>query len=314
MAASSPIEPVVDSPVELEPAFESLAAQSKTRMNWLALVIAVIVLAGVVAGAMAMAGYWGPHGRVEAKLKIAVPQTAVGSDPDRLPDPRVEKRARDNVVAMLKSRRLINQVITRVPQRITGWDQVDDLAAWLDERLYVEERGDQVLAVGLKPLVNPDEDKRIVETLVKCLLETLDSQESSRRASRREMLFKLQEQLSRDIEMLQKDLKAYRPGVNLDVEDGTLTIKLQIARDTMTPLSTELSRGRIALAVVKARAKAANQAESDPKVAEEIASLTAQIMATESELSGLFALEGAIVAHQAETNRIEEKLRPISDR
>jgi hypothetical protein len=32
------------------------------------------------------------------------------------------------------------------------------------------------------------------------------------------------------------------------------------------------------------------------------------------ELSGLFALEGAIVARQAEVNRIEEKLRSLLDR
>src|SRR5262249_54458172 len=147
---------------------------------------------------------------------------------------------------------------------------VEDKHALLQERLYVEEGGDKVLTVGLKNLVNPDEDKLILNTLVRCLIERLESQESQRRVARSDSLKKLQNSLSRGIEGLQRELKVNTQGDRGVVAGSSHSHQLQMVQDTKKHLYLARVTARIALASLKARAKAPNKApESDPKVVEE---------------------------------------------
>ena len=339
MSASSPIEPVDESPVELEQAVESPAEPRKNRTNWFAPIIAIIVLAGVVAGALATTGYWRPHGRVEAKLKLNVPQTVVGSDPDSLPDPQAVKRFRDDVVEKLKSRNLINLLIQRLARPITEWEGMDDKPAWLEARLYVEEKGDTAITVGLRGIVNPDEDKLILDTLVKCLIESTESTELNRRAKLLKSLREKENKLSSKIDEIRREWKEITRGVSGVVPASeNYDLALKVCRDSIAILSTERLRIRVVLAGAKARVESAKKSldsdiliavaggtgamtrdesakktpGSDSKSADEIASLTAQLLFVDSELLDLSWREQAIVARQAEVTMIGEKLRTLN--
>jgi hypothetical protein len=311
MSKSSSIEPVVDSPVELEQAVESPAEQSKTRMNWFALIIALIVLAGVVVGAMAMTGYWNSAGRTEATLRVNVPRQNFYAEPNERPDPEAVKWFRDKVVEKLKSRMLINMAISELGVGV--FNNIDDKRAWLEGRLYVEEKGDADITVGLRGIVNPAEDKLILNTLVADLNKVIDSDDRHRRKVRLDILETRRKNLERDLKTLQNELKVLSVGAVGMGEVGTRNPHaLQVCRDGMTFLSNERLRIQLALAGAKARVELAKKSPgSDGKAAEEIASLSAQLLFIETRLTELGGQEEAILARQVEASMINEKLRPL---
>jgi hypothetical protein len=310
MSASSPIEPVVDSPVELEPAVESLAEQPKPQTNWFTLIIALIVLAGVVVGALATTGYWNSSGRTEATIRVNVPRQNDIAELNERPDPQEVKRFRDEVVERLKSRMLINMAISELG--VGEFNNIDDKAAWLEGRLYVEEKGDAVITVGLRGIVNPKEDKLILDTLVKDLSKSIDSEEVSRRTKRLAIVKERKGKLERDLKDLQKDLSVRSQGDVGMVEATGNPHALQVCRDGIAFLSTERLRIQIALAGAKARVELAKKSPgSDGKAADEIAALTAQLLFIETRLTELSGQEATILARQIEAAMTQEKLRPL---